>query len=465
MSEMIHETETPKEEKRSSGLKLALPFLIVMALLTVVAFIIPLRPTVSYSEKRELTKFPAFSWEALASGDYFDDITTWFSDTFPGRETWLTVSEYTQSLHGYSEISIVETDFMDEILNPVENTDPVPEDPTMPEENDPQIPDEGDEQPTEEEATDPEETEWGGIDAGEGADIALGSVIQIGDTAFNQLGFSSYCSDRYAAALKSLGDALAEMDVRLISAPAPTSVGIMIEEAYLEKLNCASQKEMVQYLHSGMGDNVITVDTYSALVAHNDEYLFFRTDHHWTALGAYYAYVAICEAAGMEAAPLDSFEVADQGRFVGSLYGKVRYPNKLQADNVYAYIPQGDLKAYGYYNTYAIETQVIHDKSKGDVNSKYMCFLGTDYPMTEIINESNPDGGVCLVIKDSFGNCFAPFLTQNYYKVYLIDYRKYTTMTVKQFVEAYDVDDVIFIPYLIATQDQDGAKMFERLCR
>ena len=63
-----------------------------LAVLTVVAFIIPLRPTQSYSEKRSLAQFPEFSTEALLSGDYFDDITLWFSDTFPGRESWLQLS-------------------------------------------------------------------------------------------------------------------------------------------------------------------------------------------------------------------------------------------------------------------------------------------------------------------------------------------------------------------------------------
>ena len=84
------------------GKKYALPFFLVLALLTAVSLIIPLRPTFSYSEKRELTKFPAFSVEALLSGEYFDDITLWFSDTFPGREQWLDVSQSMASLHGYS---------------------------------------------------------------------------------------------------------------------------------------------------------------------------------------------------------------------------------------------------------------------------------------------------------------------------------------------------------------------------
>ena len=82
------------------------PFFVALAVLTVVAFIIPLRPTQSYSEKRSLAQFPEFSTEVLLSGDYFDDITLWFSDTFPGRESWLQLSASVQELHGKSDITI-----------------------------------------------------------------------------------------------------------------------------------------------------------------------------------------------------------------------------------------------------------------------------------------------------------------------------------------------------------------------
>lgn len=74
----------------------------------------------------------------------------------------------------------------------------------------------------------------------------------------------------------------------------------VIEPEYLAQLNCSRQDAMLAYLHDNMSDNVLKVDTVSRLVEHNDEYIYYRTDHHWTALGAYYAYTALCDAAGME---------------------------------------------------------------------------------------------------------------------------------------------------------------------
>jgi len=92
-----HDHEKPPRKKPETV------FFVLLALLTVTAFLIPLRPTRSYSEKRSLTPFPAFSVNALLSGDWFDGISAWFSDTFPGRETWLTVGAGVEQLHGVGD--------------------------------------------------------------------------------------------------------------------------------------------------------------------------------------------------------------------------------------------------------------------------------------------------------------------------------------------------------------------------
>ena len=148
MSEM-----NPEKKKRRSFL-LAVPFLVTLAVLTVLSFCIPLRPTISTSEKRELAKFPEFSVDALLSGDYFDDITLWFSDTFPGREDWMSLSQSVSNFHGYSEIAVQGDLTMSEEI-PVEEEPPVAEpaaDGT-----------EESETETTAETTEPEETGWGGV--------------------------------------------------------------------------------------------------------------------------------------------------------------------------------------------------------------------------------------------------------------------------------------------------------------
>ena len=456
-------TSNPKEP----GIGYAIPFFVVLAVLSVVSFIIPLRPTVSYIEKRSLAEFPAFSVEALTSGDYFDDISTWFSDTFPGRESWITLASGVQSYHGYSEIMIAgdPSDFAseeEEIQMEATETEPttLPEE-TSAESSTDESTGETTEAPTEteevivlEEVTAPEAPveEWGGVDAGANAIFNAGAVIQIGDYVFQHQGFSDYQSDRYIATVNKVADIYTEQGIRVASALPPQSVGVMVEPEYLSKMNCADQAEISTYILERLNENVITVDTVPLLRAHNDEYIYFRTDHHWTALGAYYVYEALCKAMDMEPAPLENFEVWDQGRFQGSLYWKAPRTNQLTEDNVYAYNPPGDLTTrISKDGGSGFEWTVLTDMTKSDVSTKYMTFLAGGGQMVKIVNNDLPDAGNCVIIKDSFGTCFAPFLTQNYHTVYVVDYRYYNK-NMSTIVRSFEIDDIIFLPNLGATQ-------------
>ena len=445
----------------------ATPFFVVLIILTIVAFIIPLRPTRSYNEKRNLAQFPEFSMEALVSGSYFDDINTWFSDTFPGRETWIEGAIFMQSLHGHSDVSI---------HGQINNND-IPDGPAstelveLPEETEPELISDETEPP----ATRPplelvemptvSVEEWGGVD-GNAADLMIsGTVIMIGDSAFNIFNASQYASDQYAKIINNFADIMAEKDVRVINAMAPQAVGIMVEQQYMEKLRCNDQEATLDYILGQMNDNVIKVDAFHRLVEHNDEYLYFRTDHHWTALGAYYTYQEICEMAGMEAAALEDFELWDQGEFAGTIYYEVTKRNRLRLDTCYAYYPPGNLTTIITDDKYGtFETDVLTDMSNAGKHAKYYVFIYGDNALTEITNHDIPEGKSCVVIKDSFGNPMVPFLTQNYHRVYALDFRYYNKMNLQQFVEAYEIDDVIFCHMLGMSQSDGVNQMFKSLC-
>lgn len=460
----------PTKDGRISG-KYAAPFFVVLGLIAVLSFIIPLRPKVSYLEKRELAKFPEFSVEALLSGSYFDDITLWYSDTFPGRESWIRVANYTESFHGYSEISIEGTLPATDAIPPVLQ---IP-DPTAPtQESGPAVhndPGEG-EADTEQaedaveqtEETEPVEEGWGGVDAGDAAEILQsGTAIQIGDAVFLAQGFSQSNSDKYAKTVNDFAKKVAELDVVVVSAPPPTAVGVMIEEEYLPKLNSVSQVQLIGYMHGNITDDVVKIDLASPLIDHNDEYIYFRTDHHWTALGAYYAYEALCEDLELPSVDISTLEVWPQGDFTGSIFGDASRPYKLRWDTVDAYIPKGDIH-HQIYNTngYASDWPLLSDMNDRDTSEKYIVF-GSDFPMTHTVNESIPDAPNCLLIKDSYGNAFIPFMTQTFHEVYAIDYRKYYNTPICDLIEKYGIDYVIFMPNITATQAKGGPEMMRRV--
>lgn len=448
-----------KKEKNTNEPKwgYAVPFFAALGILTVVSFLIPLRPEVSYSEKRELAEFPEFSFSALADGSYFDDISLWFSDTFPGRETWITLANFDDSFYGYSQISISGE------LPVTETVPPILEDPGI---DVPTVPKETEETSTapESQETEPEETEWGGVDAGDAAEIIRDmTAFQIGDSAFIFQNFSQMTSDRYAEVLNQLADEVTELGVTVINAPAPTAVGVMIEDAYQEKLGCVSQVKILEYIKSKLNERVVSVDTVSALIAHNNEYIFFRTDHHWTARGAYYSYQAICDAVGLEAVNIDDLEPWEQGEFKGSLYGRVSQPHRLRPDTVTAYIPKGDIQVDITYGGGGTDTKpILQDATNRGVNEKYLVF-GTDYAIWHAVNNSLPDAPNVMVVKDSFGNCFTPFLTQTFHNVYAFDYRKYNGTPIADLVEQYDIDYIIVMPYVTAIQDSQGPGMVQRV--
>lgn len=94
-----------KEYRRGSRIKAAVFFTLLLAAMAF-SLLIPLRPTHSAREKRDLTPFPEFSTESLLSGEYFHGIDDWFSDTFPAREIFLDVNQQLRALYGIQTVVI-----------------------------------------------------------------------------------------------------------------------------------------------------------------------------------------------------------------------------------------------------------------------------------------------------------------------------------------------------------------------
>ena len=460
--------ETTNTEKEN--VKPVLPFFLVLALISLVCAIIPLRPTVSYEEKRELAKLPEFSPDAFVSGSYFKEMDLWFSDTFPGREQWLQLSQSLSSLHGYGDLAIEgqlpDPEEIPEIPAPTKSAAAeAVEEETVPPEDTPLS-----EESLPEETEEPVPSDDGQPETGDDvlldATFSSTSVVQFNGSAYQPLGFSQQHSNWYIKSVNAFAAMAEPMGVRVVSAPPPIAIGTMIDAKYLPKLRSADPVKTLSYMHESMDSGIITVDTQGALMPHRDEYLFFHSDHHWTALAAYYCYRATCEAMGLYPADLEDFEVLDQGPFKGTLAGRVTYPRKLTPDNVISYIPPGEVTLTVYGNNGSTrEGKVIRDMRNDKIGSKYLCFLESDQPLICMTNHSLPgDAGNLLVLKDSFGNCFVPFFSQNYRNVYAIDYRKFGQTSLKNLLETYDIQDVIFAPNLMSTQSDAGMRALGSQC-
>ena len=157
---------------------------------------------------------------------------------------------------------------------------------------------------------------------------------------------------------------------------------------------------------------------------------YYRTDHHWTTAGAAAAYAACCNALGLTPLPTDQVFALEQvsDGFYGTLASKVLLPS-VQPDEIYR--PTLDLSAVrvyigsGFAGETLRESTLYHEEALRE-KDKYTYFLGGNYGFVLLENETLPeDGGTLLLLKDSFANCFVPYLTAHYRKIIMIDPRYY----------------------------------------
>lgn len=267
----------------------------------------------------------------------------------------------------------------------------------------------------------------------------------------------------YGASLNALAAAVPE--VKVYSLLAPTRMEFYGPEEY--RTGSHSQKRGIEIANSAMGENIVKVDAYEKLSRHTDQYLYFRTDHHWTARGAYQAYTAFCEAANLECKPLEAHETASLDGFVGSMY---RYTQsealKNNPDTVEVFYPT--VEASGQFfsgpamddgkNLRIISTNIT------DPASKYMAFIQGDKALIKMTTNVG-NGQKILLIKESYGNAFAPFLLENYSEVYVLDPRQEGVqgMNLPQFLRDNGIQNVLLLNYMMAPSNSKFMNAFNAM--
>ncbi len=194
-----------------------------------------------------------------------------------------------------------------------------------------------------------------------------------------------------------------------------------------------------------------TVDNYSELWNHKEEYIFYRTDHHWTTLGAYYGYRAVTKAMELQAVPVTEYEPeVVSSQFYGTVYSAsgVRW---VEPDQMERYVPEQGKTVEKYVGAQSTPG-IFYDYDKLSVKDKYAFFFGGSTPLLRITNDK-AEGGSILVIRDSYSDSEAPFLTENYAEVWLLDLRYYK-FGVQYFLQQHPVD-VILINYSVSNFVED----------
>ncbi len=421
-------------------------------------------PEYSESEKRKLKTFPKITFSSILDGSLLAEMQEYYADTFPSREVLLDSNRtlngfyYFSALADEDDVQLV-IDFNTgaagggEALKPEgETTGTDPSTPSTESEKDNAL-DPG--QQTEPSA----QTEM------------LGNVLLIGNRAIDAPYMNKAAIKSYADAVTAIADTLGP-DVQTFVMPVPNSAEFYTSKEY--HTGPYSQKDMFELCRDSIGDNVTFIDAYSVLAKHTDEYIYFRTDHHWTHLGAYYAYTALCEEVGFTPESLDKFDTGKWENFVGSMYTYIsNYPQssvlKNNPDTVHYWKPFMDCTTYYYSNTQLNDGVIMGTvcRIREEESNKYLTFMGGDHPIT--IVETAADGPCILVMKESYGNALISWLTSHYSKIILIDPREYykvnSDIDLKAFAEAQGVDQCLVINYPMMLNSTGYISKLEQLTK
>lgn len=472
--------------------------LIVMGLLNMILYN---RQEISAQENRALAKFPELSAENLKSGAFFTGIETFYADRFMFRESWIGLGDKLNALKGISgedEAEIITLNTGDQFAAGPDKAQEQPasvevkpaETEVVAEERgaglvgsvrdlnervklyarreieeylaaNPQEANEVSGAETAQPTAPNTEMVINDVDDNEVGEVRSNFLV-LKDSVYEIFGYRTAACQFYAESLNQFAAKVPE-NVRIFSLIAPSHIEFVQNKKYREM--GSSQEEAIGVINSFLAPRITPVDARSSIFAHYQDYLYFRSDHHWTARGAYYAYEAFVRTAGFSPVTLDKYEKKDFPGFLGTLYDKTR-SQKVAAnpDTVEVFMPLVE-------STFKIHTSkggvldwnVINESyGKASFKNKYLVFLSGDEPLSIITTNVDTNRKI-LVFKDSYGNAFIPFLMNHYKEIHVIDPRHFQANAVA-YANEKGFDDILFLNYsVVIAGNQNFAKNIQRV--
>ncbi|MGL4362240.1 MAG: DHHW family protein [Cellulosilyticaceae bacterium] len=182
------------------------------------------------------------------------------------------------------------------------------------------------------------------------------------------------------------------------------------------------EAKFIEYYDEGLNSSVIRVDALSYLAQNVEKDLYYKTDHHWTTLGAYYAYTAFCEAYNIEPLALDDFDrIVVSEDFYGTLFSKGNF-TFATPDSVEIFEPKNSNPLEVTYVVDEKTTDTLYEFKYLEEKDKYSIFLDANHGQIKIKTSVN-NGKKIAVIKDSYANAMIPFLAQHFEELLIIDLR------------------------------------------
>ncbi len=375
------------------------------------------KEAVSETENRKLTAFPVYTDSSFWSGDYFRQIEMYYADNFPFRNQWINVSTSFRNKLGfqsseikmYDQVNDAEANEKKDTTDKVQASGPLPDDGAVGE--------------------------------------VKKRVFVFKKRAFEMFGGGEAMGRSYANVINSYNRLLSP-GIQVYNLIIPVALEFEITEKYakLQKPN----RPAIENIYNTLDSNIKKVWAIDEIRKHRTEYIYFSTDHHWTSLGAYYAYRAFCATAGLTPVSLDTVRSKVKLAFLGSLYRLTRDPSlQSNPDSVRYYLFRDSVNFYvGSSNSinYWAKSKMYGEGASG-ANS-YSVFLQGDLPIVKMETQ-HKNGRKIAIVKESYGNAFAPFLINNYEKVIVVDQRYYTGDFIGM-LKAEGINELLFINNIFA---------------
>lgn len=451
------ETERRLEEQKKAVLRQArkrerfLERLNVSVIIAIISFftlflVLGERPTQDEDERRDLAAMPKFTWESYFDGSFTSGVSAFFNDAVPCRQSFKNFIALFRAGLG------VDYDGGVTIVGPPPVIDDTPTNSTPPASALPvsSVPSSGgasgsapssqtQAQSSSTQQAPPPEAE------NQGGDMS-GSVFVLDDgRGISMFGGNKAGGQEYAETLNRFKAELGD-SVNVYSMVIPTSGSYYLPKKYQHLI--ASERDNIDHINSFL-DGVTPIDAYSVLAAHTNEYIYFRTDHHWQQLGAYYAAEEFAKVAGVPFAPLSEYDATVRKGMLGSLYGYSGNNVKMKKnpDTFTFYKPKNDFTVTVYdpdlANPYKLP--LVLSDAYYSVNNSYMVY-GGDMQVNHVRTDCK-NGRKLVIIGDSYDNAMFLNLTNSFEEIWVVDMRAnlhYFNYNIIDFIQKAEATDLLF---------------------
>ena len=285
--------------------------------------------------------------------------------------------------------------------------------------------------------------------------------------AFELFGGSDDTVEGYVDMVNDLSGKLTGMNVYSMIIPNHTEMGLPARLKDSGDAPTTSQADNIKTAYAAMDKSKVTpINAYNYLSEHCNDYIYFKSDHHWTGLGSYYAYTAFADTLGMPKLSLEDCTEGTIDGFTGSLYN---YAEGIDTDTVhywqFPYSVTMDITD-DYGNTQTYDSPYFEGEEGGSL--AYGVFIFGDNPLTVMKSSSDKAtaGRKIAVIKESYGNAFVPYLTCNYEEVHVCDLRSFrdaSSVDFPTYCRNNGITDVLFLNGVMSANNADHFDSIEAM--